>query len=152
MLFAKPVYATCPVCVVTVGGGLLIAKKLGVDDFLVAIWVSGLNTALAFYLAGRFKKPIFRKPFILSMIFYLLTVLYLLASQQIGHPQNTILGVDKVLAGLTFGLLVFVLAVFTEQKIRRLKGGKVLFYYQKVIIPFLFLVGFTLVFKVVFKL
>jgi|GEM_PF-7123194 len=29
MYFLKPVYASCPLCVITVGGGLIIAKKLG---------------------------------------------------------------------------------------------------------------------------
>jgi len=63
----KPVYASCPVCVITVGGGLLIAKKLGIDDLLVSIWLSGLNSAMAFWI---FKKH----PYLWSLIFYGLTI------------------------------------------------------------------------------
>lgn len=37
MMFAKSVYATCPVCLVAVGGGLWIAEKLGIDDLIVSI-------------------------------------------------------------------------------------------------------------------
>lgn len=51
--FPVSVSAQCPICIVTVGGGMLIAKKLGIDDFLVSIWISALNTAIAFYLADK---------------------------------------------------------------------------------------------------
>ena len=55
MSFITPAYAQCPVCIITVGGGMLLAKKLGVDDLLVSIWISALNTAIAFWLAPKLK-------------------------------------------------------------------------------------------------
>jgi len=58
----SPVYAQCPVCVITVGGGLILAKKLGIDDLLVSIWLSGFNTAIAFWIASGIKKKIFNNP------------------------------------------------------------------------------------------
>ncbi len=33
MTFVKAAYAQCPVCIITVGGGMLLAQKLGIDDF-----------------------------------------------------------------------------------------------------------------------
>lgn len=152
MLFVKPVYATCPVCVVTVGGGLFIAKRLGIDDLLVSIWISGLNTAIAFYIATKINKKILNNPLVLSIIFYLLTIIYFLYSKQIGHLGNSVLGIDKILLGTTVGLFIFLISFFTEKKLRFLNKGKVLFYYQKVIIPFLFLVVTTVIFKIIFKL
>lgn len=152
MLFVKPVYATCPVCVVTVGGGLFIAKKLGIDDFLISIWISGLNTAVAYLIAAKMRRKILNNPVILSAIFYLLTLFYFFTTKQIGHPGNLILGIDKISFGITIGLIIFILSVVIEKKLRFFNKGKVLFYYQKVIIPFLFLTLTTLIFKILFKL
>lgn len=137
MLF-KPVYASCPVCVITVGGGLLIAKKLGIDDLLVSIWISGLNTAIAFWIASFTKNKLFKNAYILSSIFYLLTIIYLWYSKQL---------VNKVSLGLTVGLVVFFLAMITDKILRKKKNGKVLFYYQKVVIPLVYLIVTTIIFK-----
>ena len=54
------VYAQCPVCIVTVGGGLLIAKKLGIDDLLTALWISGLNTAISFWFVSGLHRGLSR--------------------------------------------------------------------------------------------
>jgi len=150
-LLATPVYGNCPVCVVTVGGGLFIAKKLGIDDLLVSIWLSGLNTAIAFWLATKIKKRILGNPFLLSVIFYGITMIYLIASKQIGHYGNTYLGIDKVILGMSVGLVVFLFSVFTDRFIRRQNNKKVLFSYQKVIIPLVFLTIITLIFNFLIK-
>lgn len=147
MLFIKPVYANCPVCIVTVGGGLLIAKKLGIDDLLVSIWISGLNTAIAFYIASRIKKRIWRNPIIWALSFYILTIIYLGFTKQLGHPKNIFLGIDKIFFGMTLGIAVFLISVFIDKLIRYKNGGKVIFYYQKVIIPVVLLILVTIVFK-----
>lgn len=137
MLFHS-VYASCPVCVITVGGGLLIAKKLGIDDLLVSIWISGLNTAIAFWIASFTKNKLFKNAYILSSIFYLLTIIYLWYSKQL---------INKVSLGLTVGLVVFFLAMLTDKALRQKKNGKILFYYQKIIIPLVYLLIATLIFK-----
>ena len=61
MLFVTPSYAQCPVCIVTVGGGMLIAKKLGIDDLLVSIWISALNTAGGAFTSQKSSKKRFPK-------------------------------------------------------------------------------------------
>lgn len=55
-LLAVPVSAQCPVCIVTVGGGMFLADRLGIDDFLVSLWISGLNVAISFWLATKIKN------------------------------------------------------------------------------------------------
>ncbi|MDO9028148.1 MAG: hypothetical protein Q7U68_04725 [Candidatus Roizmanbacteria bacterium] len=147
MLFHS-VYASCPVCVITVGGGLLIAKKLGIDDLLVSIWISGLNTAMAFWIASTIKKKIVNDPYLpaealakaglWSFGFYFLTIVYLWYSKQL---------VNKVFLGLTVGLVVFFLAMLTDKALRQKKNGKALFYYQKVVIPIVYLLVVTITFK-----
>jgi hypothetical protein len=135
MLFIRPVVAQCPICIVTVGGGLVIAKKLGIDDLLVSLWISGLNTAIAFWITTKIKTKILNHPLLWSLTFYAFTLIYLLISKQIGHRGNTFLGIDKVVFGMTAGLFIFCLGILIDRLIRLKNKGKVLFYYQKVILP-----------------
>jgi len=147
MFLIRPVYAQCPICIVTVGGGLLIAKKLGIDDLLVSLWISGLNTAIAFWLASKVKTRIINNPLLWSLGFYLLTLVYLIFSKQIGHKGNVFLGIDKVIFGMTVGLFLSLAAIFTDRFLRYKNKGKVFFYYQKVAIPLTFLLTGTIIFK-----
>jgi hypothetical protein len=152
MIFIKPVLAQCPVCIVTVGGGMLLAEKLGVDSLLVSIWISALNTAIALWLAPKFKIKFLKNPYILSVILYTFTLFYFYFTDQIGFKNNQILGLDKIILGQTFGLLIMFLAVFLDKFIRSKNNNKVFFYYQKVIIPVSLLIITTLIFKFVFNL
>jgi hypothetical protein len=146
-LLAKPVYANCPVCILTVGGGLFIAKKLGIDDLLVSIWISGLNSAIAFWIASTIKNRIINNPFLWSLMFYFFSMTYFFYSKQIGHPVNKLYGLDKIIVGMTVGLLTFFVAFFIDKFIRFKNGGKVLFPYQKVIIPLVALTAVTYIFR-----
>lgn len=147
LLTPKPAYANCPVCIVTVGGGLLIAEKLGIDDLLITLWISGLNTAIAFYVADKIKKPgILKNGYFWSILFYLTTLIYLYSTSQAGIGNN-FLGIDKSLFGLSLGIIVFFKSIFIDKFIRHKNNGKVLFFYQKVIIPFSLLLITTLIFN-----
>lgn len=140
-MFANPIYAQCPVCVVTVGGGLFLAKKLGIDDLLVSIWLSGLNTAMAFWFATAMKNKILKNGYGWAIGFFILTIGYLVYSKQIGHSGNTFLGVDKILFGMTVGFVISLLAILADKFLRSKNKGKVFFPYQKVAVPlFSFLV------------
>lgn len=152
MFLVKPVLAQCPVCIVTVGGGMLLAQKLGIDDLLVSIWISALNTAISFWLAPKFKIKFLKNPYIFSIILYIFTLFYFYFTDQIGFKNNKVLGFDKILLGQTVGLLVMFLSVFIDKFIRQKNNNKVLFYYQKVIIPVFLLISFTLFFNFAFGL
>lgn len=152
MIFVKSVYAQCPVCVVTIGGGMLIASKLGIDDFLVSLWISGLNTALSFWLAPKIKNKYFGSPLLFSLFLFVSTLSYFYFTDQIGVLTNQLLGIDKIILGQSLGLLIMFLGIFIDRYSRKLNGGKILFPYQKVLFPFLSLLLFTLLFKLIFKL
>ena len=148
---AKPAYAQCPVCVVTVGGGLFLAKKLGIDDLLVSIWLSSLNTAIAFWMVTKIKKKILNNGYLWSLIFFAFTLIYVIYTKQVGHIRNTFLGIDKILFGLTFGLFISVGAILSNKFLRSKNKGKVFFPYQKVIIPFIILIVATFVFYLLIR-
>jgi hypothetical protein len=152
MIFVKPAYAQCPVCIITVGGGLLLAKKLGIDDLLVSLWISGLNTAIAIWLASKVKRSPYNNWLSWSLFFYIITMIYLFFSKQIGHPKNILFGIDKVTVGMTVGLIVFLIAKRIDTLIRKNNNGKVKFQYQKVIIPVSLLILVTGLFYGIMKI
>lgn len=152
LLLATPAAAQCPVCIVTVGGGMLLAKKLGIDDFLVSVWISALNTAISFYLAPKIKIKLLNNPIILSVLMYGFTMVYFVTTNQTGHLNNRLLGLDKIVFGQTLGLVVMILGNMTYFYTKRRNGGKALFPYSKVVFPVGFILLVTIFFKLVFKL
>ncbi|HPD44619.1 MAG TPA: hypothetical protein PK131_00335 [Candidatus Woesebacteria bacterium] len=145
-MLIRPVYANCPACIVTVGGGLFLAEKLHIDVFLISIWLSALNSAIAYFLASKIKRKVLNQGFFWSLIFYLLTVVYLDFSGRLRN-SNPIWGIDRCLLGLSCGLILFIFSIYLDQLLRRLNRGKVVFFYQKVIIPLLVLTAATIMFK-----
>ena len=152
MFLVKAAYAQCPVCIVTVGGGMLLAKKLGVDDFLVSLWISALNTAISFWLAPKIKNKILGNPIVFSILMFAFTLFYFIYTNQTGLVSNKILGLDKIIFGQTLGLLIMLLGIFVDRYSRKLNSQKILFPYQKVVFPVGLLIIFTLLFKILFKL
>lgn len=151
-MFIHEVYAQCPVCIVTVGGGLFIAKKLGIDDLLTALWISGLNTAVSFWFVSFIKKPkVLKNPLIWTAIMFFTTFIYLATTKQMYHKNSTFLHIDKVLVGLVVGMAVWLLGIGIDKLIRKHNNGKVLFFYQKVIVPLFLLVATTGLFAVLIK-
>jgi hypothetical protein len=122
---------SCAICVLGIGGGLLIARKLGVDEYVVMVWISGLNTALAYYLSRTINKKIISNKFILAALFYTLTYLYLQNTGQMNH---------RVFVGLTVGMETYFVAHFIERLIYKKNNSKSLFPFQRAIIPILFLI------------
>ena len=152
MFFIKPVYAQCPVCIITVGGGMLLAKKLGIDDLLVSIWISALNTAISFWIASKFKNRLLQNPLLLSLLMYGLTIAYFQFSGQMGHLNNRLLGIDKIFLGQTLGLVAMVSGNIIYLVTKKNNGGKALVPSSKVVFPVVIVILITSIFKFAFNL
>lgn len=147
MIFVNSAYAQCPVCIVTVGGGMLIAKKLGIDDLLVSVWISALNTAIAFYLAPKIKYKFLNNPWILSILLFATTLIYFQSTGELWHVKNQLLGIDKIVFGQTIGMLAMFVGNFIYGFTKYRNDGKAIFPYSKVIFP----VGLVLIITAIFK-
>lgn len=158
MFLIQPAYAQCPICIVTVGGGMLIAKKLGIDDLLVSIWISALNTAISFWLASKLHndklmfKKILGNPWLLSILMLGLTLFYFQFTGQIGHPANKLLGIDKIIFGQTLGMFTMFVGNFIYGFTKYKNSNKTLFPYAKVVFPVGSVLLVTLIFKFFFNL
>lgn len=152
LISATPVVAQCPVCIVTVGGGMFLAQKLGVDDLLVSIWISALNTAISFYLAPKIKVKFFNNPIVLSILLYLTTIIYFLSTRQLGVSTNKLLGIDKIFLGQTIGLFAMFAGNYLYSYSKSKNNKRALFPYSKVVFPVGMVLLITLLFKVLFNL
>lgn len=143
LLSAPVVNAVCPICTVAVVGGLGLSRYFGIDDSITGIWVGGLLVSLTFWTVDWiikkefkiFKNIKYRYFYSLTTIFYILiTYPPLYWGGVIGHPFNTILGIDKLVFGSIVGALFFLLGVWGDKKVRKVRGHQ-FFKYQKVVFP-----------------
>ena len=157
LFLVTPTLAQGPVCIVTVGGGMLIAKKLGVDDLLVSIWISALNTAISFWLASGMKEKSLRpkflhNPWLFSFLMFITTLVYFKFTDQIGHPRNQLLGLDKIILGQTIGMLAMFIGNFIYGFTKYKNNHKAIFPYSKVVFPVGLVVLITFILKFTFHL
>lgn len=145
--------AVCPICTVAVAGGLGVSRYFGIDDSLLGVWAGGLVVSVSLWTADWLTKRSWRFleksnnniNTVISLIFWtILTYAPLYSTNVIGHPFNTILGIDKLVFGSIIGFFAFMLGVWADKKVREVKG-KQLFSFQKVVFPVLSLTIFTLV-------
>lgn len=144
--FAQPV---CPVCVVAIGAGLGFSRWLGVDDLITSVWIgAGLLTLTIWTLHWLYKKNWnFRFSGIVAFVFYyVLTFVPLYWVGIVGHPLNTIFGIDKILFGTIVGTIVLAAGLYLNNFLKIKNNGKQFFNYQKVVVPILALILISIIF------
>jgi hypothetical protein len=149
LFLAEKALAFCPVCTVAVGAGLGLCRWLGVDDVLSGIWIGGLIVSLVGWTLTWLEKKQIRFPLrwlVVSAFYYSMIIVPLYFMGIVGHPLNTFWGTDKLILGMIFGTLAFVLAWLVNEGLRKMNQGKVFFPFQKVVIPILFLIITTAIF------
>jgi hypothetical protein len=151
-LSARVSYAVCPVCTIAVGAGLGLSRFLGIDDLATGVWVGGFLTSLSLMTSNWLhKKELFKKmeKIYLDFSIYILSIALIFLPLDManitGHPNNKIIGIDKLLFGSLVGTLIFLGSIFIDKKIRKM-NGKQLIDYQKVIIPVSLLAIVSLIF------
>ena len=153
LLLPKTALAVCPVCTIAVGAGLGLSRFLGIDDTISGVWVGGLILSTSLWTISWLEKKNFKifsklnKKLLayLTIIFmYSLVLIPLWPTGIIGHPFNTILGIDKLLFGTLVGSVFFLLGFWVDKKVRQIKGRQ-LFAFQKVAFPVVSLLIISLV-------
>jgi len=142
LVFAAKTYAICPLCTIAVGAGVGFSRSLGIDDVIVGLWVGGLLVSSSMWMYEWLKtKKIVKKGtekwwvIGVAVLMYALVLIPLKLSGIIGHPLNTMLGVDKVLLGVLIGSVVFFASGRLHFYLKSMNKEKVYFPYQKVVIP-----------------
>jgi len=139
-LAALPAQAVCPVCIVAVGAGLGLSEYLGIDDAIAGLWIGGLLVALTIWTITWFNKKNWQlgnkdvRDVLIALAYYGLTIWPLWAQNFIGNPTNRLWGVDKLVVGITFGTIGFLLATLWYNNIKK-RRGHAHFPFQKVVMP-----------------
>ena len=143
ILYANVAKAVCPMCVVAVGGGLGLSRWLGIDDAVSSIWIGALLVALIWWTLIELKKKNWRFPYDVvawSLVYFILIFVPLYYAGILGHPLNTILGIDKIVFGTILGTIVFLLSYGLHLYLRQKNNGMSFFSYQKVVLPLVSLI------------
>ena len=170
LLFPISAYAVCPVCTVAVVAGLGVSRALGIDDVVTSIWIGGLILSSAFWTIDWIEKSKFREKihgltckvrcgmtenqsltFYVILAYYLLVFIPLILDHTIGKPRNVFWGIDKIVLGTAIGSIVFLKGMWIDRLIRKHRDGKVLFHFQKVILPVSMLIISSLIFYLLTK-
>ena len=152
LLLCSRAIAICPVCIVTIAGGLELAKWLGVDDTISGVWIGGLVLASAIWFGNWLGKKKFRFRFskaVIVILFYAVTILSLYWMKFIGYECTKIWGIDKLLVGMAAGSIALYVGVVLSDMLKKRRGEKVYFKFQKVVIPILFLLIPSIIFYLI---
>ncbi len=153
-LFGASAKAVCPVCAIAVGAGVGLSRYLGIDDTIAGLWIGGLSLSLSLWTIDWFdrKKIQFKyRAFITTLAYDVLIVVPLYWIGIMGHPQNTLWGVDKILLGVLVGSAVFLASVSWYEDLKKKNGGHAYFPFQKVAMPVGSLVLFSFLFYLLTK-
>ncbi|MDI6777881.1 MAG: hypothetical protein QMD77_01710 [Patescibacteria group bacterium] len=129
-------HAVCPVCTVAVGAGLGLAQWLGIDDSISGLWIGGLAVSLIAWTIDWLNRKNIRftgRKILVAVGYYLLLVAPLWWKGLIGHPLNTLCGIDKLLFGIILGTVLFVAGVALHNYLRRRNENKSYFKGQKIV-------------------
>jgi hypothetical protein len=130
--------AVCPVCVVVVGAGLGLSRWFGVDDTISSLWIGALLWAISVWTVSWVKTKTWNFKYssiVIFLAYYILVLVPLYTVDVIGHPLNTIFGIDKIIFGTIIGTLVIWGATVLHNYLKTKNNGKSFFNYQKVVLP-----------------
>lgn len=140
--------AICPVCVVAIGAGLGLSRWIGIDDLVSSVWVGAFLWTLVVWTLYWLRKKNWDFKFsgiVTFLFYYLLTFVSLYYMKIVGLPLNTVLGVDKIVAGTTIGTIVLWASLKWHNYLKIKNNNKSYFPYQRVAIPVLVLILTSLV-------
>ena len=141
--------AVCPICTVAVVAGVGLSRWLGIDDSITGLWIGGLTVSLIAWTIDWLKRKNFHfygRKTITVVVYYLLIVAPLYYYKIIGHPLNTLWGVDKLLFGIIVGSVMFFLGALWYYQLKAQNNGHAYFPFQKVVMPISPLIILSLIF------
>jgi hypothetical protein len=149
LIGAQETRAVCPICTVAVIGGVGLSQYLGIDDTITGLWIGGLAVSLIFWTVdwlNQKKIHFFSRNLLIVLGYYAMIVLPLWFSGILNHPLNKIWGFDKLLLGMFFGSLGFLLGAALYPVLKKANNGKPHFPFEKVVLPIIPLVILSLIF------
>jgi len=150
----------CPVCTIAVGAGVGFLRAWGINDIITGIWFGALIVSSIAWMIDYLNRKnihfLFRKILVIVSFYALFIVpLYYWKIKGVpvmGAAGNVIFGIDKILFGVIIGTIVFILAVLSNNYLKKINENKVLINYQKILIPLVYLIIVSLITELLLKI
>ena len=150
LLYIMPAYANpaCAVCTVGVAVGLEIARNLGVDDGVIAVWAGALLALIGYWTILWFDKKgwnfKFRNSLIMILSISMIAGVYI---KDLTYSPKPILifYLDPFLFCTILGALILIYSSIFYQWMKAKNGGHAHFPFEKVVLPIaaLTIAGYT---------
>lgn len=137
-----PAYANpaCAVCTVGVAVGLEVARNLGVDDGVIAVWAGALLALIGYWTILWFDKKgwnfAFRNPLLMLLSLSMVAGVYI---KDLTYTPKPILifYMDPFLFCTICGALILIYSSMFYQWMKAKNGGHAHFPFEKVVLPIL---------------
>lgn len=140
LIIALPAYANpaCAVCTVAVAAGLEIARKLGVDDGVIAVWAGALLALIGYWTILWFDKKGWnftgRNLLLMLLSFSMIGAVYI--KDLIYTPKPILIFyLDPFLFCGILGALLLIYSSVFYQWMKKRNGGHAHFPFEKVVLP-----------------
>ena len=140
--------AVCPACTVAVSAGVGLSRWLGIDDTITGLWIGGFLVSIIIWTINWLsKKTKFKAmPALTTFFYYAIIIFTLITTNIIGHPENILWGIDKLILGIFIGSVFFLIGSETYKYIKMRNKNRAWFPFQKVVMPILPLIILTIIF------
>ena len=129
----------CPVCTVAVGVGVGFLREFGVSDLITGIWFGALIVSSIAWMIDYLNRKnihfLFRKILVI-ISFYAIFI----APLYFWKINGAIVMTHLLLSGVIWGTFIFILGVLANDYLKKINNGKVMIFYQKIIVPLVLLI------------
>ena len=149
LFLVLPAKAVCPLCTVAVAAGVGLSRYLGIDDTVSGIWIGGLTVSLIFWTIDWFNRKKWQfsgYTSVITVFYYLIIAAPLYWYDIIGHPLNKFWGIDKLMLGMIFGTIAFLIGTISYTYVKKRNNDRAHFPFQKIAMPVGMLIIFSLIF------
>jgi len=140
-------------CAAVMGGGFIFAKKLGIDDLIIGLWVGGFILAISMWLSKKAIKAGIKNKLVSIAVYTvpcIITLSMIIFIPGLFEFGNILFGIEKLYLGIIIGGLVFWLSKLTDTALMKSNKGLVLFPLQSIVLSLSFIALVSLFIHFVF--
>jgi len=144
----------CAVCTIAVGSCVGLARWLKIDDRITGLWVGALIASLIAWTIHYLDKKNIRfkgRKILTAVLWYALIIIPFYFTGMISNPINKCWGIDKLLFGIIFGTIIFVVVNLLHNYLKKKNNEKSYFPLQKAILPVGFLAVASLIIYLIIR-
>jgi len=139
----------CPICIIAVTAGVGLSRWLGIDDTISGVWIGALTVAISMWTVNWLKKKHLAFKWmdvVVLLAYYAMVIIPMEWTGLMGHSQNRLWGIDKIMFGFLIGSIALTAGVAWYDDAKKKNNGKAHFPFEKVVAPIAPLILFSLIF------